>query len=69
MRFDDLAHQGKTQPRATVAAGGGTIQLVEWLEDIIEPVGWDADPGIGHRDNHKILSFTLDGPPRFHPKV
>ena len=44
MRFNDLAHQGKTQTRAPVAASGGTIQLVEGFKDIIQAVGGNSNP-------------------------
>ena len=58
--FDDLAHQRKPQPRAAIAACGGTIQLMEWFKDVIQPIGWNSNPCICDGDNDKIFPFTLD---------
>ncbi len=61
MGLDDLAHERKPQPGPAVLPGSGTIQLVEWFKDILQPAGWDADAGIGDGGNHQIFAFPFDG--------
>jgi len=60
MRFNDLADQGESQAGASIVSRRGIIQLMELFEDIFQPVGWNADSRIGHRDNHEMLSFAFD---------
>ncbi len=42
MVFDDLLHDGKSEPDASRPVGSGGVETNEWLDDIRDPVLRDA---------------------------
>src|SRR5215475_457160 len=60
MGLHDLPHQRESQPRAAITPRRRTVQLMEWLEDIVNMTGRDADTRIGDSDEHQILALAFD---------
>ena len=50
----DLAADGKAQSGAAVLAAGGSVGLLERLEDDLLLLRWNADAGILHRERHHV---------------
>ena len=44
---DETARDGEPEPGSLVAARGGSVDLLELLEDAVEPVGRDPRTGVG----------------------
>lgn len=57
-----LFDQIKTQPRATDRAGGGVVDPVEFLENVGEVVGGDADARVGDV-NEDFVAVATDVDP------
>src|SRR5512141_488945 len=55
MRLDDLAGYRKAQPGALRRCERLIACLEEFLEDVRQLLGGDADPGVTHRDGYFVL--------------
>ena len=53
---------GEAEPGAAVLAGGRRVELAELLEQLVRPVGRDADAGVAHRQMDLVRRFAgFDG--------
>ena len=48
------AHDGEAQPGAAVAAGGGAVGLHEVVEEVLDLIGPQADPGVFDAEAHPL---------------
>lgn len=54
MSLDDSFANRQTQPRAITVARVGIGQLIEWLEDAFELIGWDSTALIPHPEDRRF---------------
>ena len=60
MRLNDLTHERKPKTGSAKMPRGRTIQLMKRLKDLLQTIGWNADAGIGDRDNDQVVSLFFE---------
>ncbi len=57
VEFDEALADGEAEPRAAVATGGGGVDLREFFEESVEPVGRNANAGIANAKGDLVATI------------